>query len=195
MMSRINILNPLWYIKLEPFVRREALKSLGAFMGAGLTTLGLAKAAGAEVGVNPFSADFGKIKIGDTRIDPWGGFSQYIRTLFQVVAGKTTSSTTGKTLTAGKQFNAPSRLEILGRSLEYKEAPLFSLASTLLRGKTLFGDKLNIPQEVAQRFIPMVMQDAWDLYKINPDWLPVAGLGIFGVGLQTYTPTRKTKTY
>ena len=50
----------------------------------------------------------------------------------------------------------------------------------------MFGKKLNVPKEVAQRFVPMVIQDVYELAQDNPKLLPLATLGLFGFGLQTY---------
>ncbi len=76
--SRVKILNPYYYWKADPFVRKEALKSLFAIAAAGNTVLALAKMMGAEVGTDPNSSDFGKAIIGNVRLDPWGGFQQYV---------------------------------------------------------------------------------------------------------------------
>lgn len=196
--SRITLLNPIYYVKLDPFVRKEALKSLFTFAGAGLTTLQLAKAGGAEIGTDPRSADFGKIKIGNTRVDLWGGFQQYIRLVGQLTSGKIVSSTTGKEYTLGEGYRPLTRYDIAMRFAEYKEAPVFSFATELLRGQTVFGEEPKWGEEIANRFIPMVTQDIFDLYKEwGPGKLPLAVLPWFGVGLQTYgprrtpTPTRK----
>ncbi len=96
MASRTTLLNPLYYRQLSLFVRKEALKSLFSFAGVGLGILGLAKIAGAEVGVDPRSSDFGKIKVGNTRVDLFAGFQQYVRMAGQLLTGQYVSSTTGK---------------------------------------------------------------------------------------------------
>ncbi len=186
--SRLRLLNPVFYTKLDPFTRREALKSLFTFLGIGMTLLTIAKMSGeAEVGMDARSADFGKIKIGNTRIDIWGGFQQYIRLAAQFVTGEIVSSTSGKIITLGEGYRPLTRLEIIGRFFEYKEAPVASFAMNLLRGQNLFGEELDIPKEVGLRFTPMVMQDVYDLYKDQGIMgLPLAPLGWFGVGLQTY---------
>jgi len=191
MASRFNLLNPRYYAKLDPFVRKEALKDLLAFTGAGMTTLQLAKLAGAEVETNPKSSDFGKIKIGNTRIDPWGGFQQYIRTAAQFITGETKSTTTGKITKLGQGYRPTTRLDVLLRFAEYKTAPIVSFAINLMKGQGAMGEELSIPKELYTRLIPMVIQDIIDIAKDDPSLIPLSALGVFGVGLQTYETRRK----
>ena len=188
MASRLTLLNPLYYVnpKTPAFARKEALKSMFALAGAAGTILALAKAAGADVGLDPRSADFLKIKIGNTRIDILGGFQQYIRAAGQLISGKYVSTTTGKVVTLGEGYRPLTRLEILTRQVESKEAPIFSFITSLLKGQEITGEKISIPKEVGKRFIPMAMSDIYEIAKETPELLPISWLGIFGVGLQTY---------
>ena len=191
--SRLTLLNPAFYIKADPFVRKQALQSLFAFAGAATTVLGLAKLAGAEVETNMRSAAAGKIKIGDTYIDIFGGFQQYIRTAVQFVTGEVKSTTTGKTSKSGEGFFSQDRLQIAVKPLEYKLAPVASFAVALLRGHGPFGG--SIPREAANKFIPMVIQDVIELAKEDPELLPVSILGFFGAGIQSYGPSGKKTIY
>ena len=186
MASRLNLLNPVYYVKLNPFVRKEALKSLFTVTGVGMTVLALAKMNGWEVGNNPFNPDLGKMQKGNTRLDIWGGFQQYVRTAMQLMGRKTVSATTGKTRKIGEGFPPLTYMEILGRAIESKESPVMSFATTLLKGRSPFGEKLSIPKEVANRFTPMVIQDLYDIWKDDPSIFPYGLAGIFGVGVQTY---------
>ena len=188
MASRLTLLNPVYYVnpKTPAFVRKEALKSLFAFSGAIGTTLGLAKTAGLKVGTDPRSANFGKIIVGDTRLDIMGGFQQYLRIAGQLVSGKYISSTTGKEFTLGEGYKPLTRKEIIYRQLEGKMAPPVSFAKDLLEGTDIEGKPISVPKEIGRRFVPMVVQDIYDLAKEDPELLPLSTLGVFGVGLQTY---------
>lgn len=185
--SRLNLVNPAYYVTLQPQVRKEAIKSLLKFGSTALGVAGLAKYGGADVGGDPRSADFLKLKFGNTRYDILGGFQQPIRLAAQLISGKIKSSTTGKTMTLGEGYRGLTRTEIISRFLEYKQAPVVSFGVGLLRGKTSLGEKFDLPTEVANRFIPMVVQDINDLYKEKGlEGIPMAAPAIFGVGVQSY---------
>ena len=185
--SRLQMLNPAFYATMQPQVRKEALKSLFAFAGTTSTVAGLAALNGVKVGIDPRSADFMKLKFGNTRYDILGGFQQPIRLAAQLLSGKVVSSTTGKTLTLGEGYKPMTRLGIAGRFLEYKEAPVVSFVAALMRGQTVLGEKLDIPTEVVNRLIPMAAQDVVDLYNEQGlEGLPLSAPAIFGVGVQTY---------
>ena len=196
MASRLNLLNPAYYIKLDPVVRKEALKSLFTFSGTVTSIITLAKLGGANVGIEPRSADFGKIKIGNTRYDILGGFQQYIRLAVQLITGEHISSTTGVKTTVGEGYKPLTRLGILGRFIETKEAPVTSFALNLMRGQTTFGQELEIPKEIGQLFVPMVIQDMYDLYKERGlEGIAMGTPAIFGAGVQTYAPTAQEMVY
>jgi hypothetical protein len=184
--SRLNLLNPISYIKQEPFVRKEAFKSLFSFLGLGLSVLTLAKLSGAEVGSDPRSANFGKVKMGNTRFDMWGGFQPLVRATAQLITGKYISSTTGKEMTLGEGYKPMTRLDIVQRFLEGKLAPIPSFVITLLKQQDQAGEPVNVLKEIAERFVPMAMQDMYDLSQENPALMPAGLLTLFGIGVQTY---------
>ena len=191
MASRIRLLtDPAIYITSSAPVRKQAWKSLMGFTGYGITVLTLAELAGARIGTDPNSSDFGKIIVGNTRIDMWGGFQQYVRMTSQLISGKYVSSVTGKEITLGEGYKPLTRFDILQRQIESKEAPIFSFITALLKGKNYKGEPLDIPSEIGQRFVPMVAQDIYEIAKDEPELLPLGILGIFGIGLQTYEPQK-----
>lgn len=191
--SRLQMLNPQYYIKLDPIARREALTTLMSLAGVTGGVLGAAKLAGADVGTEPTSADFGKIKIGDTRLDIMGGYQQYLRLGAQLLEGKTTSSLSGVQQDLSGDYGKSSRLDIINRFLQNKESPVLSFATSLLKGKTATGNPVDLTNkdplknDIAQNFIPLVAQDIADLFTHEKAANPAVGpLAAFGVGLQTY---------
>ena len=195
--SRLSFLNPRFYHGLHPAVRKEALRSGLQLAGTLSTLLGLAsQVPGVKVATDPRNPDWGKIRLGNTRIDLAGGFQQELRLLAQLATGTAISSTTGKrlSLTAGG-FGQPTRLDILQRFFEGKAAPLASLALDKLRGSTQVGQPFHWGPELASRMTPLLAQDSLDLYRerhggLNGLAAALAGYGVgaFGVGMQTYGP-------
>jgi hypothetical protein len=76
---------------------------------------------------------------------------------------------------------------------------------SLLQGSNVMGEKFDVTKgfdknilsfdwmknPVVSMFIPMVIQDLADIAKDDPKLIPASALGVFGVGLQTYSPTKK----
>lgn len=192
--SRVQMFNPYRYWKLEPLARKEALRQLMSLSAFGVGILTMAKAAGADVGVDPRSSDFGKVKIGDTRLDFFGGHTQYIRLGYQLapfVGGETVSSLSGRTSTLGTGYGKKSRKDIIQKFLENKANPVVSFATTMIAGQDAVGNPIDSPQaagkEVISRFLPLVYQDVADMAThkgVNP--LIGGPLAIAGVGTQTY---------
>lgn len=188
MASRFNALDPRYYRSLDPVVRKEALKSLITSASAALTVLTLAKLGGAEVTGDPTNADFGKVKIGNTRFDTTGGFGVYLRTAAQFLAGKITSSTTGKEIILNEgSFNPITRGDVLQRFFTSKENPVLSFATGLMAGRDQLGEEFRVGPEVIDAFIPFILQDVNELVR---EWGPAGALGVipaaFGAGVQTY---------
>ena len=187
MSSRLTLMNPAYYTQLDPFVRKEALRSLFTLAGTAGTVLSLASLGGAEVENDPRSADFAKVKVGNTRYDILGGFQQYMRLAAQLITGEHISSTTGVKTTVGEGFKPLTRPQILGRFLQNKEAPLLALGSRLFAGEGPGGEDLDLVNEAVNLFMPMVAKDMAELAQEK------GGLGVamsipavFGMGIQTY---------
>lgn len=209
--SRVQMLNPHYYMYADPMVRKEALKSLFSIAAAGNIFTQLGRMAGGTVESDPASSDFGKLKMGNTRFDPYGGFQQYIvaaqRLMPEIdlssvgmgkVGGHMKSTETNREYSlSNPKFGQSNRADVAMRFLRGKTNPIINFAWGLLSNKReLSGDPMNMttlnPMEnaVAQRFIPMVMQDIYDLYNESTAGvgtkIAAGALSTFGMGTQTY---------
>lgn len=184
--SRLTMLNPLYYAKLHPFVRKQALKSLFAVAGLGALFTGIGVLAGGSTELNPSSSDFGKLRIGNTRIDPFGGFQQYVVAASKLLMNSSKSTVSGKETELGSSFVAPTRLSVLTNFAESKLSPIASFLDTMLKGKDFTGQPANLNKEVISKVAPIMLQDLYMLAKEDPKLLPLALFAGFGMGIQTY---------
>lgn len=192
MASRFNMLNPAWYLAQPPAVRAESAKAFVSLVGTGIGILSLAKLSGADVGLDPRSTDFGKIKVGPVRWDVWGGFQQWVRLAAQLITGQSVSSNTGNVTNLGKDYGSETRLDKLVNFFVAKFAPIPSLGADLLRGTDAVGQPIQLEDKV----IPFYIKDLIDATKaLGPSAIPTVGIpGFFGVGTQTYQPSAPKKS-
>lgn len=198
MASRLKLLNPAYYVMAPPQVRKEAMKSLVALTATGNIITGLGRMAGGEVSADPSSSDFGKLKIGNVRVDPYAGFQQYVVAANRLLnpMGPSTGFEGGTPLTRGQMVTSstsgneydlwnqepgpydPNSLTVAARFGRGKLHPVLGFAASLFGGmKDMAGKELNFstmnPMEnaLSQQFIPLVAQDLYELAQ-DPDASP-----------------------
>jgi len=147
----------------------------------------MAKLSGAaDVELDPRSADFGKMKVGSTRLDIWSGYTQYLRFVAQL------SSAQSKT--QGGRIQELNRRDTIMRFAQTKFSPATGLINDLLTGESYLGEELppksakGFLGQLYQRTMPLAVQDLID--GINQDG-PLGGIissaGFLGIGVVTYT--------
>ena len=171
----------------QPRVRKAIAKDLAGFLGIGLTTLALADMAGFDVGTDPRDSDWGKIRIGDTRIDIFAGVQQPLRVMARIpLRGTDIAGLTGKDLDERYKKMAP--LDIILRFGMYKAAPFITLAQTPFTGRDIVGQPTTLSQTLARAITPLWLEDAWEAFQeegLGRAGL-VGGLTFFGVGATTF---------
>jgi hypothetical protein len=189
--SRVRMLSPQSYLdpRIHPLVRKEAAKALVSFTAMGLTALGLAVLGGAKTSFDPRSSDFGKIVIGKSHYDIWGGFQQFVRLAASIMPNSWYKGMTGK-----KPDKRKSQLDAIETFAEGKASPNLSFLFDAWRGRDLTGQKFDITRgdrknPVLERFIPLVSQDIMDAAE---EYGPVEGTmraapSAVGIGVSTYT--------
>jgi len=186
--SRIRMLNPFTYIKADPFVRKQYLKAALSTAAAWWMVVELAKMAGGddvEVSTDPNSADFGKPRIGDTRLDPGGGFQQFLVLYSRLLSAGATSSKNQRFHPFGKGYQAETALSATQRFMSNKLNPAAKFAYDLWDSSEY--KPLHLKDRTMQAFAPLIGQDLYEIYNEDPDLLPILGpLAAVGMGTQIY---------
>lgn len=190
--ARLQALNPKTYLDMNPLVRKEAMRDMAAYFAPGaaaLTALGLAGSAGVLPGVkvetDPRSSDFGKVQIGRTRLDPWGGFQPIARYFAQIVSGEAKGS--------DGSVREADRAITLGNFARSKLAPLPSFLVDAMQGTTFTGQEVDVTsgaglsQAAASRLVPLLMQDMAEAIKMDGGWGAIkTAPAVVGFGVQTF---------
>lgn len=177
---------------VHPELRAEMAGQWAAYLGTGMTILALAKANGAEVGDDPQDSDFGKIVIGNKRIDIWGGIQQPMRILAKAISGGIEYRQEGAT--------DVKPIEDIANFLKFKTSPTWMMIQELWTGRDVIGRELEpadvmgteIPTEVGtiiKGMTPLVIQSAVEAYREGEDPSVILGLMAgegLGLSVQVY---------
>ena len=162
--------------------------------------------------LDPRSSDFGKIKMGNTRLDPLSGLAQATVFLTRLATGET-KTIVGKEkvirdinrpLNLLREDTDPMRVQtrefvqspmsgVMGRFLRSKLSPAFGVGVSLLEGKGYFEEEdrpFGAKEAVQQLFTPLTVKDIYNtmLEQGVPRGSALALLALFGVSVQTYKP-------
>jgi len=196
-----RLFNPATYTQAPAEVRKETLRALLGSAGLGVMLGELSSMAGAEVSNDPTSADFRKIQIGNTRVDPFGGDQQYGVLAAKLLTGKSTSTITDRETDIWEnQFGRQNAGSLLWNFVQNRLAPVPSFAVALLTQSDFGGGEFStLPGldeqgqielgAVLSRTVPIMVQDIVELAQEDPTLLPLAAPAFFGMGVQTYGRT------
>lgn len=192
---------PFYMFNKYGSVRKEAMLDFVGFFGLGMATLGAASLAGADVGLDPDDlADFGKIRVGNTRVDIWGGYQQMARLVYKIAAGEATfegSPMHPEDWQVHGHLGVSDLVDPMVTFLRNKLSPLGSLGADLathgdtlgqtLGQETSLGDFGTVGNEAYRRLVPLGFQGIVE--ALQQDGLIGAGLAVtdlFGTSVNTY---------
>jgi hypothetical protein len=190
--SRVEL--PYILVTATPAVRKEIIRDLAISTSLGLTILSALKLSGAaDVQLNPRSTDFGKIRVGNSRVDIWGGFLPYVRfiTAFAGAMAQQDMKTTAKTQ-YGQATYWQSGWNALTQLARGKLSPAAGFVIDLADSKNFIGQEMDaskatVTREAWSRFMPFFIQDMTD--GVRQTGLVggfMASPGLFGTGMQSY---------
>ena len=204
MVSRMRLLSP-YYLAMAPReIKKEYLKEIGKAMTATAAVIGAFALRGMvgddddpnkiSVELDPRSSDFAKIRQGDTRWNPLGGFQSLLRLYAQVGSGKAKSANTEvvRKLDPDAPFGE-SRGSVVLRYFRGKLSPVVGTFVDWSQGKNVIGEPFSWKDAAIRSVIPLSAQaviEAWDQY--GPGSLPKVLLpNMVGISTQTYKPREK----
>lgn len=163
------------------------------------------------VGLDPRSADFGKVRVGNTYLDPLSGLAQVTTLVSRLATGETVSGSGAVkplrpeyTLTdlrralgadipaheLGKDgklpFGGSSAASVIGRFIRTKLAPVPGAIVNTLAGTNLIGERMNPAEAGVQLVVPMSFQNIGDVMEEHgiPKGAAITVLGLLGMGVQ-----------
>lgn len=204
--------------KMTPTARKMAIADFSKFLGltTGMVMMAAAKLNNDDdettgVELDPRSTDFMKIKLGDKRIDPWGGMQQQVVLSSRLMAEALSEISPieggykkdGKIyhLGDGGGYKAPTALSLIGSQAVNKLNPTARIAYDYLsshknkEGERVgeYGQPVNIKSELSDKFNPIFWGTVADLYKDDPNALNglLAFYAFFGGVVNIYDNKKK----
>ena len=179
-----------------PGVNAEIGKTLAAFVGTGMVALTLASLYldddEGTVGLDPRESDFGKIVVGDTRIDIWGGEAQVARLLAR--SALTATDNFGVTdPPPGNREQSP--FDLAAQFLQYKLSPAVTVPGEFLTGKNVVGEDVTPGQTALRSTLPLSLTQTVEGAKVGGAKAATAVFlgNWFGVGVDVYDAPLKIR--
>lgn len=182
--------------------QKMAISDFSKYLGLTISMMALATAyfnndddEETSVEFDPTSSDFGKIKIGDTRVDPWGGRIQQVVLLSRFIS-ESIKDGQGETIPLGVPFKTPTRKDLLIEMATNKLAPSASMIEKYLSSRvdeqddrvTKYGQPYEFSEELKEKLHPIYWGTVNDLLK--DDKTALDGLllfyAFFGGGVNVY---------
>ena len=149
---------------ISPFARRQAAVNLLKIVTETAVVMGIANAIHpGSATLDPRSSNFGKIRIGDTRIDITGGAASIITLAARLITNSSKSSTTGIVTKYGSGYAQTSRFDAIIEFFTGKSAPFARMIIDILQGKTYQGKQPTAGRELYALVTPISIQNLIDL--------------------------------
>lgn len=175
-------------------IAKIAAQNLTTFVAGGIGILSLLKTSGlADVEIDPRSTDFGKIRMGPTRINFWGTSQLLVRTIAQSITQTRLDSAVGPVATDPGQAWA--------KWVQSGLSPQISLIWDWATGEAYIGEPLRADERRGVSWEDIAEREAWER-GLPLAWLDikegieedalrgglVGAAGVLGLGVQSYDP-------
>lgn len=178
---------------VTPFVRKQAAVNLVKVASGTAAVLAIANAVRpGSVEWDPRSADFGKIKIGDTRFDVTGGMGSILVLAARLATQSEKVGPVVKPINSGK-FGGTTGQDLVVNFFANKLSPAAGVVRDLLRGERFGGKPLTAQGVAGDLLTPLPINNAIELYQAPNGANPLLGIlaDALGIGVNTYAPRPK----
>mgnify|MGYP000644483584 CR=1 FL=1 len=174
---------------MSKFAKKQAARNLAKIVGGIALILGIAMALDDEsVETDPRSADFGKIRYGNTRFDVSGGMAAVVTLAMRILTYSTKSSTTDKVTDINSgEYGAQNGIDVLQSFMENKASPLGAVFLDILRGEDFNGNKPTVLNELGNLYLPLPAATFHELKTESGAAPLLLGMITEGVGISTNT--------
>ena len=186
---------------VTPFVRKQAALNLRKTVSGIATILGTAHALDPKsVELDPRSADFGKIRIGDTRFDMSAGMGALMVLAARMVTHSSKSSTTGKVSQLNERdkkgnlkFGTTTTGDVFTNFFTNKLSPAASVIKDIWNQSDFNGNKPTIGGEARNLVLPLPIDNLWSAAqdKKHADLVLTAIADGLGISTNTYGNPKK----
>lgn len=198
LISRIQLL------AAEPILRGDAkgvrtviAKEYAKALAGSAIVIALGILAGAEVEKDPKSSDAGKLRFGDTRVDPWMGLQQ-VAVLANRLATREATTQEGRTYSLNKnsgdrRYNDPTTSDVIFRFARSKMTPLLGTFFDVEEGESVVGEKVTPLTATRDLVVPLSLNDVLPLMEEQgiPRGMALQVLNLFGMSVQQYSKENK----
>lgn len=197
--SRFQILGGYPYFKATPRTKKLILREYAKFLTGAALVYALGAAAQGDddepIEVDPRSSDFGKIRFGNTRVDPMSGLIQATVLLSRLATGEKKTASGKIVDIRGKDvpYGGATSFSVMSDFARSKFSPAFGAAVNLLQGRNVVGEETSALGEAQRMIVPMSFSEAKETMEEQgvPEGTVLTILSLFGMGVQTYDPSAK----
>jgi hypothetical protein len=144
---------------------------------------------------DPRSTNFGKIRFGNSRVDPLSGLQQVTVLLARLTSGQTKTAT-GKIIDIRGEkvpYGGATPVSLISKFARSKFSPVLGSVTNMLQGENVIGEKVTTFGEAQRMVIPMSFGEVRKIMEEQgiPKGMALSTLALFGMGVQTYDETKK----
>jgi len=173
---------------VRTLIAREYARTLIGY--AAFYTLARLALPDSEVETDPRSSDAGKVKIGNTRLDPLAGLQQNTVVLARLGTGETKTLRGRINPIRGEDVPrvGSTAMDVMTRFVRSKLAPWPAAVVNALAGEDVIGRKTTVASTIESLTVPISWQDIAAAIEDQgiPRGTALGLLSIFGEGLQVY---------